>query len=87
MNARFDLTAGHAVGEGAVLDIHRCSIPIGAEFDAGDYVVMHVITGDAGEEGKPETNKQLSTPVMMRKGEARAVASCLMGVAAEIGGR
>jgi len=45
---------------------------------------MHVITGDAGEEGKPETSTQISTPVLMRKGEARAIASCLMGTAAEL---
>jgi len=32
MNARFDLTAGHATGDGAVLDIHRCSIGIGERF-------------------------------------------------------
>lgn len=86
MNVTFDILNrldGHAV----VIDVHKCSInkhgdP--SEYEPGDYVAVHIIDGDAGIEGQPETDNRTYSTMLLRKAEARAVASAIMGVAAEL---
>jgi len=70
MNARFRFE--NEVGA----DVYAGAIPIGDALRPGEYVMLRI---DCGRE-----DDHTETMVPMRKAEARALASAIMGVAAEL---
>jgi hypothetical protein len=76
MNVHLDLTEGQRRAAGIVIDVHRTPVPEG-----GRVVVLHVQQGAKADGDQPDTEVHIAAE--LRKGEARALASALMGVAAE----
>lgn len=83
MNARFDLLHGTGEGLEMSLDIynppHGLSAGHGGE---GKKTAVRIV--QPAPDDTPSERKHVETMVLMTKGEARAIASALMGAASEL---
>lgn len=88
MNASFcvnNRVDGHSVGVDVhSVNIHKIELDEPSKYEPGDYVAIHITDGDAGIEGQPDTDKRTYSTILLAKNEARAIASAIMGVAAQI---
>lgn len=82
-----------ADGRSTSVQIHGGAIPIGEEYDKGEYVIVHIGAydavvrtgaGEAAVEQQLGGEQRVSITLLMQKAEARAIASALMGVAAQL---